>query len=151
MECYGAAIFGTFAMHIIIVEDDSMNALVMSKILTRMGGHQVTVLEAVDAVQSLIQSTQVDVVVMDVSLSNTLHEGRAIDGLEFTRLLKTDQRHAPIPILLATAHAMKGDAERLIRESGADGYVAKPISDPHAFVAKVEACARGAMHGNGAK
>jgi two-component system, cell cycle response regulator DivK len=151
VKCNDAAILGTIAMRIVIVEDDSMNALVMSKILTRIGGHQVTVLEAVEAVQSLIQLGEVDVVVMDVSLSNTLHEGRAIDGVEFVRLLRADHRHAGVPILLATAHAMKGDAERLIAESGADGYVAKPISDPHAFVAKVEACARAVGNGSGAK
>jgi CheY-like chemotaxis protein len=42
---------------------------------------------------------------------------------------------------------MKGDAERLIRESGADAYIAKPIGDPQGFVEKVEACARRATTG----
>jgi two-component system cell cycle response regulator DivK len=126
-------------MQIVIVEDDPMNALVMSKILTRIGGHQVTVLESVESVLALIHTTRVDVVVMDVSLSNTMYKGRSIDGIEFSRLLKAD---APMPILLATAHAMKGDAERLMRESGADAYIAKPITDPQGFVTKVEACAR---------
>ena len=40
-----------------------------------------------------------------------------------------------MPILLATAHAMRGDAEQLLAESGADGYVAKPIVDHEAFAA----------------
>ena len=134
-------------MEIVIVEDDPMNALVMSKILTRLGGHHVTVLESAETVLSLIRTTHVDVLVMDVSLSNTMFEGRPIDGIEFTRLLKADDRLASIPVLLATAHAMKGDAERLIRESGADAYIAKPIGDPQGFVEKVEACARGATSG----
>ena len=123
-----------------------MNALVMSKILTRLGGHQVTVLESVEAVFGLIRTSHVDVLVMDVSLSNTVHEG-PIDGIEFTRLLKADEVLAAVPVLLATAHAMKGDAERLIRESGADSYIAKPIGDPQGFVAKVESCARRATTG----
>ena len=135
------------AMQIVIVEDDPMNALVMSKILTRLGGHHVTVLESVEAVFGLIRTSHVDVLVMDVSLSNTVHEGRPIDGIEFTRLLKADEHLAAVPVLLATAHAMKGDAERLIRESGADAYIAKPIGDPQGFVAKVEACARRATTG----
>ena len=135
------------AMQIVIVEDDPMNALVMSKILTRLGGHHVTVSESVEAVFGLIRTSHVDVLVMDVSLSNTVHEGRPIDGIEFTRLLKADERLAAVPVLLATAHAMKGDAERLIRESGADAYIAKPIGDPQGFVAKVEACARRATTG----
>jgi CheY-like chemotaxis protein len=129
-------------MQIVIVEDDPMNALVMSKILTRIGGHHVTVLESVEMVLTLIRTTHIDVVVMDVSLSNTVFQGQSIDGVEFTRLLKADDGTRAVPVLLATAHAMKGDAERLLRESGADDYVAKPISDPQGFVAKVEACAR---------
>jgi two-component system, cell cycle response regulator DivK len=129
-------------VRIVIVEDDPMNALVMSKMLTRIGGHHVTVLESVDVVRSLVTSGRVDVIVMDVSLSNTTHEGRPIDGVEFTKVLRADHRLAHIPVLLATAHAMKGDAERLVHESGADGYIAKPINDPHAFVAKVEKCTR---------
>ena len=129
-------------MQIVIVEDDPMNALVMSKILTRIGGHHVTVVESVETLLTLIRTTHIDVVVMDVSLSNTVFQGRSIDGVEFTRLLKADDGAAAVPVLLATAHAMKGDAERLLRESGADDYVAKPISNPQDFVAKVEACAR---------
>jgi two-component system cell cycle response regulator DivK len=134
-------------LRIVIVEDDAMNALVMSKILTRVGGHHVTVLETVEHVQALIGAGQVDLLVMDVSLSNTVYQGRAIDGVEFTKLIKADDRQAMVPVILATAHAMKGDAERLLQESGANDYIAKPISDPHMFVAKVEACARAATHG----
>jgi two-component system cell cycle response regulator DivK len=40
-------------------------------------------------------------------------------------------------VVLATAHAMRGDAERLLAESGADDYVAKPIVDHAAFVLQV--------------
>ena len=42
-------------------------------------------------------------------------------------------------MLLATAHAMRGDAEQLLAESGADDYVAKPIVDHEAFVQQVHA------------
>jgi two-component system, cell cycle response regulator DivK len=138
-------------MRIVIVEDDPMNALVMSKMLTRIGEHHVTVQESVDDVRSLILSERVDVIVMDVSLSNTMHEGRPIDGVEFTRVLRADHRLAHVPVLLATAHAMKGDAERLVRESGADGYIAKPINDPHAFVKDVESCIRMGTYQNEVK
>lgn len=129
-------------MHIVIVEDDPKCALVMSRILSRVGGHQVTITESVESVKSLVRSKLADVVVMDVSLANTKHDGRAIDGVSFARLLRADEQSRGVPVLLATAYAMSGDAERLMRESGADGYFAKPISDPRAFVSAVEACAR---------
>ena len=42
-------------------------------------------------------------------------------------------------MVLATAHAMRGDAESLLAESGADDYVAKPIVDHEEFVARIRA------------
>jgi CheY-like chemotaxis protein len=129
-------------VRVVIVEDDRMNAIVMTKFLTCLGGHQVTTTESVEKVRELIHAGQVDVLVMDVSLSNTVHEGRAIDGIEFIRVIRTEEEGRALPILLATAHAMTGDAERLMRASGADGYIAKPIVDPRRFVAQVESCAR---------
>ena len=46
------------------------------------------------------------------------------------------------PVLLATAHAMRGDAERLLAESGADQYVSKPIVEHDVFVACVRELVR---------
>ena len=43
-----------------------------------------------------------------------------------------------LPILLATAHAMEGDRQRLLAASGADAYLEKPIYDPQVLIAKVE-------------
>ena len=42
-----------------------------------------------------------------------------------------------VPVMLATAHAMRGDPESLLAESGADDYVSKPILDHQAFVEQV--------------
>jgi CheY-like chemotaxis protein len=39
--------------------------------------------------------------------------------------------------MLATAHAMAGDRERLLAASGADGYLEKPVYDADALVAAV--------------
>jgi two-component system cell cycle response regulator DivK len=79
----------------------------------------------------------VDLVIMDVSLVNTRLHGRPVTGVELCRALKDDPRTAALPIMLATAHAMRGDAESFLQRSGADGYVAKPILDHNEFVARV--------------
>jgi two-component system cell cycle response regulator DivK len=50
-----------------------------------------------------------------------------MDGLEATRLLKSDQATRAIPVIALTALAMKGDEER-IRTAGCDGYIAKPLA-----------------------
>jgi len=76
-------------------------------------------------------------VIVDVSLANFTYQGKLIDGLQLSRLLKNDSQTRRIPILLATAHAMEGDRERFLATSGADGYLQKPIYDPEVLVARV--------------
>lgn len=126
---------------VLIVEDDPGNALVMKTILVRLGRMAVVVSEDGDQVLAWIAAGHVDAVVMDVSLSNTRVGGQCADGLELTRRIKalagTTGRNPRV--LLATAHAMRGDGERFLKESGADAYVTKPIVDHADFVARVRA------------
>lgn len=118
---------------ILIIEDDRMNAIIFEKVLTRMGGHTTTLTENGDEALSLVSGGQVDLVIMDVSLSGTMLNGEAVNGLTLSRTLKLDPRTAHIPILLATAHAMRGDRESLLERSLADEYIAKPVADHRAF------------------
>jgi CheY-like chemotaxis protein len=112
---------------IMIVEDDPMNAKLFQLVLTRKGGYDIQITE--DPVQVIreIQAGTVALVIMDVSLSNSTLDGKPVDGLEITRRLKADPSTRHVPVLLATAHAMKGSKEKFLRESGADDYVSKPI------------------------
>jgi len=123
--------------HILVVEDEPLNAIVFRKVLERRGGYRITVTEQADELMQLVRSGAVDLVIMDVSLAHTRWEGRAVNGVELCRILKGDSRTARIPVLLATAHAMRGDAEMLLVQSGADHYVAKPILDHEEFVRQV--------------
>jgi CheY-like chemotaxis protein len=61
-----------------------------------------------------------------------------VDGLELARLIRARSGERRLPILLATAHAMEGDRQRLLAASGADAYLEKPIYDPQVLIAKVE-------------
>ena len=114
---------------IVVVEDDATNALVIERVLTRLGGHEVLVTEDAQEVLDTCARGEADLVLMDVSLSNTVFEGETIDGLRLTRLIQERMGLSSPPVLLLTAHAMRGDRERLLAESGADGYMAKPIVD----------------------
>lgn len=125
--------------HILVIEDDPTIQLVMSKTLTRLGGYNVTVSEDVAESLALARTGQIALVLMDVSLSHSHYAGELIDGLAFTRLLKADPLAHPIPVLLVTAHALPGDAERLCAASGADGYIAKPFAHPTDLVEQVKA------------
>lgn len=125
--------------HILVIEDDPTIQLVMSKTLTRLGGYDVTVSENVAESLALARTGQIALVLMDVSLSHSQFAGEMIDGLAFTRLLKADPVTYPIPVLLVTAHALPGDAEKLCAASGADGYMAKPFARPADLVDQVKA------------
>ena len=119
--------------HVLVVEDDAMNSLVFEKVLSRKCGYQTTITESAKEVLELAHNGQIDLILMDVSLSGTTHEGRRIDGLELCKILKEDSATNHIPVILATAHAMRGDRESFLKKSGADNYVSKPIVDHNSF------------------
>jgi two-component system cell cycle response regulator DivK len=121
----------------LVVEDDAHNAMLFRKLLEKRCGCQVTVTESVEEILSLCRAGGIGLVIMDVSLNNSRWEGHDIGGVEICRLLKQDPVTAHIPVVLATAHAMRGDAESLLAESGADDYVAKPILDHEEFVKRI--------------
>jgi CheY-like chemotaxis protein len=121
----------------LVVEDDAHNAMLLRKLLEKRCGCEVTVSESVAEILELCRSGAVQLVIMDVSLNDSRWHDQAINGVEICRLLKQDPRSAHVPVVLATAHAMRGDAEKLLAESGADDYVAKPIVDHEEFVARI--------------
>ncbi len=123
--------------HIVVVEDDAHNAVLFRRLLEKRGPFRVTVTESAEEVLALARSGDTALVMLDVSLANTTYEGRALNGVDLCRLLKADPAAARVPVVLATAHAMRGDGERLLAESGADEYVAKPIVDHTAFVERL--------------
>ena len=124
---------------VLIVEDDMVNARVFSKILTKRGGLNVRHTENVDEVISTAQNKEADVILMDVSLSHSMYQGRPVDGIEITQLLKSNPQTSDVPVILVTAHAMDGDRETFLNQSGADGYISKPVVDHQQFVDEIAA------------
>ncbi len=124
---------------VLIVEDDLINARVFSKILTKRGGMDVKHTENVDEVMAIAESGAVDIILMDVSLSHSMYEGKPVDGIKITQILKANPKTASLPIILVTAHAMEGDRENFLSQSGADGYISKPVVDHQEFVDQITA------------
>ena len=124
---------------VLIVEDDLINARVFSKILTKRGGLAVKHTEDVDEVMQIAHAQEADIILMDVSLSRSVYLGKAVDGIKITQMLKADPSTASLPIILVTAHAMEGDRENFLKQSGADAYISKPVVDHQAFVDQVMA------------
>ena len=97
---------------VLIVEDDLVNARVFSKILTKRGGMAVKHTEDVEEVMTIAQNGEADVVLMDVSLAHSMYQGKPMDGIKITQLLKANPDTANLPVILVTAHAMDGDREK---------------------------------------
>jgi CheY-like chemotaxis protein len=122
---------------VLIVEDDPINARVFSKILTKRGGLNVKHTEDVEEVMQIAQSGAADIILMDVSLAHSVYRGKSVDGIKITQLLKSDAQTSNLPIILVTAHAMEGDRENFLKQSGADGYISKPVVDHQQFVDQI--------------
>ncbi|GET42186.1 response regulator [Microseira wollei] len=124
---------------VLIVEDDPINYRVFSKILTKRGGLSVQGTEDVEEVIQIAQSGKADLILMDVSLARSVYQGQAVDGIKITQILKNNPQTANLPIILVTAHAMEGDRENFLKQSGADGYISKPVVDHQLFVDQIMA------------
>ena len=118
--------------HVIVVEDDEHNAVLFRKLLEKRAGCRVTTTEDPAEVVALVRSEPIALVVLDVSLRRSTWNGLPVGGIEVCRLVQ-EIGQGRVPVLLATAHAMRGDEESLLAESGADGYIAKPITDHALF------------------
>lgn len=121
---------------IIIVEDNVLVAKFFQMALERAGGFSCLVTEDVAGILREVAAGEVDLVLLDVSLTNAEWDDRNVNGVELCRLLK-EKSPRRLSVLLATAHAMSGDRERLLESSGADGYLEKPIYESTQLVAKV--------------
>ncbi len=104
---------------LLLIEDHPSNRKLIGGILRR-AGYNVVEAPTADEGIPLAMSGEFALVLMDVQLPGT-------DGLTATRILKSAPHIADMPILVVTAHAMRGDEARVMA-SGCDGYIAKPIS-----------------------
>lgn len=116
-------------IQILVVEDNEFNLELVTDLLEAGGYSVISARDAPTGIK-MAKENSPSLILMDVSLPG-------MDGLEATRLLRKDPNTASIPIVVVTAHAMKGD-EELARESGCSGYMSKPI-DTRNFVSQVQA------------
>jgi CheY-like chemotaxis protein len=114
---------------VLIVEDDPINVRVFSKILTKLGGLEVRHTEDVETVINMARSGEIHIILMDICLTHS-----NCDGIKITQMLKADPKTVQVPIILVTA---LGDRENLLKQSGADDYISKPIVDPRQFINQV--------------
>ncbi|WP_291982654.1 response regulator [Luteitalea sp.] len=103
---------------ILLVEDNEINADMLSRRLTRRGFRVVVATDGLQAVAGA-QQHHPDLILMDMSLPE-------IDGWEATRRIKGHPATAEIPVIALTAHAMTSDRERSMA-AGCDEFETKPV------------------------
>ena len=113
---------------ILLVEDNPVN---MRLIRLTLKNENYEFLEAVNGEEALVMAEQhlPDLIVLDIQIPK-------IDGYEVARRLKTNNQTKSIPIIALTAHAMKGDEEKIIG-AGCDMYISKPF-DTQKFKSTVQ-------------
>lgn len=119
---------------VLAVEDDPGNKMVLSNIFRLSGCIDGIFEENGDAILDIVRSSSVDLILMDITLTNSTLHGEPVDGLELTRQIKKMEPKPSVPVVLLTAHCMAGDADRFLNASGADAYIAKPLQDIEGFI-----------------
>ncbi|KAH1392357.1 hypothetical protein KXV31_009779 [Aspergillus fumigatus] len=106
-------------MHILLVEDNMVNQIVMLKLLKSLGFERVdTAWDGADAVRQVKQTPlSYNVILMDINMP-------VMNGLEATTKIR--EVNSEVPIIALTGNALKGDAETYLAR-GMNDYVAKPV------------------------
>ena len=104
---------------ILVVEDNDLNRKLFCDVL-QAGGFAVEPCADGEMAIERARAFFPNLVIMDIQLQD-------ISGLDLIAGLKRDSELCDIPVLAVTAYAGKGDEER-IRQVGAEGYLAKPVS-----------------------
>lgn len=122
---------------ILIVEDNPETGELLRLFLERKGGMQSFICTDGAEVIRSCRAGKIGLVIMDLQLNGTLLDGKPITGVDLIRRLKADPETAGIPVLISTAHAMRDQREQFLRESGAEGYVTKPVENYDHFIAEI--------------
>lgn len=91
--------------------------------LARIKGLKVT--EAEDGVDGLrkLAADRFDLVITDINMP-------IMDGLKLVSLVRKDDNHKEIPIVIITTEGAQEDRQRAL-SLGANAYITKPIQAPH--------------------
>jgi len=103
---------------ILLVDDNPSNLKVLELALGGEG-YQIDKASSGARALELVAELAPALILMDLQMPG-------MDGLEVTRIIKSDPKNAAIVVLAVTSYAMKGDRERALG-AGCDGYLSKPI------------------------
>ena len=103
----------------LLVEDNAVNRMVMSRLLAHLGWEVETARNGLEALEA-VGRRRFDVILMDCQMP-------VMDGFRAAEEIRKRERGWRVPILGVTAAAFPEDRERCLR-SGMDGFLPKPVS-----------------------
>ncbi|MEP5255955.1 MAG: 7TM diverse intracellular signaling domain-containing protein [Winogradskyella arenosi] len=109
-------------LHILVVEDNKLNQLVMRKLLGSFGHFSFSVVENGQEALNALKHDVFDLILMDLQMP-------IMDGYETTKLIRSGQlgfTKENIPIIAVTADAMEETRQRVL-DIGMNDYMTKPI------------------------
>lgn len=106
-------------MNILYVEDNFLNARVLSAIIDANWHVSMDVAVSAEDAIPMINGKKYDLIFMDINLPG-------ISGIELTKLIKNDPAQANIPIIAISADATPG-TKNDAQAAGCMAYVTKPI------------------------
>ena len=105
-------------MKILIAEDNAVNRELLRELLELRGYELFEACNGQEAVE-MIDQVHPDLLMLDLDMP-------VLDGFGAIQKIRANPDLRQLPVLAATAYAMRGDRERVL-EAGFDGYVSKPI------------------------
>jgi len=115
-----------FKAHILVVEDNATNQLVIEGLLRALGISVDLAGNGEEAISTLQSVSKHDLVFMDCQMP-------VLDGYQATRKIRSKTSgvtNSDIPIIAMTANAMAGDRQKCL-DVGMNDYLSKPIEADH--------------------
>lgn len=107
-------------LKLLLAEDNSINQMVASRMIERLGYKVDIVSNGKEAVEAAL-NTDYDIIFMDILMPE-------MDGIEACHVIKGQINKEKKPVIVAmTANAMSGDEENYIK-AGMDDYLSKPVN-----------------------
>jgi len=114
----------TRGTRVLLVEDNEINQEVAIGLLED-AAIQVDLAENGEIAVRMTQENDYDVVLMDMQMP-------VMDGIEATRVIRSDPRFRNLPIIAMTANAMAADREKCLK-AGMNDHIGKPIDPDQLF------------------
>jgi len=107
---------------VLIVEDSPTMRQLLTFAISRVAGSQV--IEADDGLDALkkLAGETFDIILTDINMP-------IMDGLKLVKRLRSDDKHADIPIVIITTEGGEEDRKKALA-LGANAYITKPIRAP---------------------